>query len=152
MTINEQDKETQRIVTELKRVVDEGYGFFASIARYITENYQPKTTSTDIEGLRKEFTQQLTEKVPADNFSNGYIWVCSQNADDVWNFFAPHLSNKSELKKEAVGGFVKLLKEYEFYSGDIGVTANRMGSSMSDLEFLAKQYLSSNENEESEGK
>lgn len=104
-----------------------------------------KTTSTDIEEFKKEFGEKfgrLLSNVLPDKF----VFV----ENEVWDFFAPHLSNKSELKKEAVGDFVKLLKEYEFYSGDIGVTANRMGGGMSDLEFLAKQYLSSGEKEESE--
>lgn len=59
---------------------------------YITENYQPKTTSTDIEELKKEFEKE------AESVKFGFEF----DKEEIWNFFLPHLSNKSELKKEAV--------------------------------------------------
>lgn len=47
---------------------------------YITENYQPKTTSTDIEELRREY----------------FIAVGQGKVKDIetaWTWFAPHISN-----------------------------------------------------------
>lgn len=77
----------------------------------IQDNYQPKTTSTDMEELRKEFEQKFpfhskfytgsTDGVnpPVMNVEHGST---SGLPHEIWNFFAPYLSNRSGLKEEAV--------------------------------------------------
>lgn len=84
MTINELSKEYDFIGAFGEEVAER-------LKRDIKKIVQPKTTSTDIEELRKEFDELLA----------GQYWKFVTR-DAIWNLFAPHLSNKSELKKEAV--------------------------------------------------
>ena len=92
---------------EILKLTYEGDIMWEQAYELITKNYQPKTTSTDIEGLRKEFEDKF-EKM-SNGLGRGLIgYLDGVNdiqcffTDDIWNYFLPHLSNKSELKREAV--------------------------------------------------
>lgn len=73
---------------------------------------QPKTTSTDIEELKKEFEERVIGETFAggifndnDNqrmYTSGYADGFRSAKSISWRWFEPHLSNKSELKREAV--------------------------------------------------
>lgn len=82
-------------------------------------NIQPKTTSTDIEELRKELFEWVDKNIDQDQ----EYGLSPVDWGRVFNFFAPHLSNKSELKKEAVREFVEQLTlgEYQYSSDKMNV-------------------------------
>ena len=63
-----------------------------------------KTTSTGIEELKKEFKKQFTDGYGFTHQDYRLRDGGSTLIKDIWNFFLHHLSNKSELKKEAVTG------------------------------------------------
>ena len=92
---------------------------------------QPKTTSTDIEELRKVYNERFTY-----GGITGTIALTTDNALAIWNFFAPHLSNKSELKKEAVQEFMEFCWDGGEHDGWIIAKAD--------------EYLSYDEKEENE--
>ena len=60
--------------------------------------------------LKKEFTEKFTYKAPADiceayfNIPNS-LWVCSQNAEEVWSWF------ESKLNEEREKSYLQGLKE-----------------------------------------
>lgn len=60
------------------------------ISKFIAENYQPKTTSTDIEELRQRFYRELcnTHNRGEERLLRGVT------IDDIFDFFLPHVSNK----------------------------------------------------------
>jgi hypothetical protein len=95
-------------------------------------------TDKDMGEIRKEFFEFWN--TPENVIEDGGIDVSPRK---IWNFFAPHLSNKSELKKEAVREFV------DFYESinDLNVTKG-----CSHVRKIAEEYLSSNEKEVSGGK
>ena len=120
--------------------------FVADLSKYIAENYQPKTTSTDIEELRKEFEERVIGETFAggifndnDNqrmYTSGYADGFRSAKGISWRWFAPHLSNKSELKKEAVQEFMEFCWDGGEHDGWIIAKAD--------------EYFSSNEKEEGE--
>lgn len=73
-----------------------------------------KTASTDIEEIRKEFEKKFGE-LTIHHSQGKRIKVRKPNSDMemAWDFFLPHLSNKSELRKKAVREFV----DYAFKEG-----------------------------------
>ena len=81
-----------------------------------------KTTSTGIEELRKEFMEKFGSNCIPAVF--------------IWEWVAPHLSNKSELKKEAVREFMEFCWDGGEHDGWIIAKAD--------------EYFSSNEKEEGE--
>jgi hypothetical protein len=130
---NADDEEVEISGVEFSRetmndVIDE-------LTDYITENYQPKTTSTDIEELRKEFMRKFTREIfeavdvgegQGDVVPVGLEIEPDALPEEIWNFFLPHLSNKSELKsaehikREAVRGLIEYLEvntDKVFYLG-----------------------------------
>ena len=60
--------------------------------------------------IKKEFTEKFTYKAPADiceayfNIPNS-LWVCSQNAEEVWSWF------ESKLNEEREKSYLQGLKE-----------------------------------------
>lgn len=105
--------------------------------------------STDIEELKKKF-----EVYVGDSMTWG-------GKESIWGFFAPHLSNKSELKKEAVREFVddmKLVNEAEIdYPDKEQYSRGEIDDHISNYELgwirhklRIRRFLSSNEKEESE--
>lgn len=110
---------------------------------------QPKTTSTDIEELRKKFkllfgVVHQNDKV--DPWFNGK----ELTTDRVFDFFLPHLSNKSELKKEAVMGFVGFLSKQLLAVGGTWQELELKQKTLDKINKSAQQYLSSNEKEVSQ--
>lgn len=63
-------------------------------------NIQPETTSTNIEELKEEFFKKIGYTVTKDEDGDEAWSVTWFNPEGYFDFFAPHLSNKSELKKE----------------------------------------------------
>ena len=127
-------------------------GLRNDLVNYITENYQPKTTSTDIEELRQRFYRELcnTHNRGEERLLRGVT------IDDIVDFFAPHLSNKAELKKEAVRDFVddicEDLIESRNHSFGSKIYENLTLPVIEYISSFGRKYLSSNEKEESEEK
>lgn len=100
MTINEAIKHLREVWFGAGATGDE-------FERQALELLQPKTTSTDIEEVRKEFKKKFGDNIYRyDSFPHG-TGAYTTIPEDIWEFFTPHLSNKSELQKEAVEGFAE---------------------------------------------
>ena len=99
MTINETIKLNKSIDGFLLLYIKPA---FEKAMREYAEQVQPKTTSTDIEELKKEFNKQFTDGYGFTHQDYRLRDGGSTLIKDIWNFFLPHLSNKSGLKKEAV--------------------------------------------------
>jgi len=111
-----------------------------------------KTTSTDMEELKKEFELLFTIDGLFEDDLRGHRLLHTNNSKRIWDFFAPHLSNKSELKKEAVIEAIdKMDKEMTCVYGSCEPNCSHVSFARAKLRQL-KQYLSSNEKEGSEGK
>lgn len=124
------------------------------IDKYIQENFQLKATSTYIEELEEDAIRSQVRDVLLDVY---YAGVGSSfptdeycdYIDDVVKIFAPHLSNKSELKKEVVREFVKYVfkqkvgtdpKARIYLDMDGDVPLGLLG-----LKMIMQTYLSSDE-------
>lgn len=108
-----------------------------------------ETTSTDIEDLKKEKTIRLRikEKLSA-------LWKQETGVDSAYlsikkdfnELFAPHLSNKSELKKEAVREFSEVISD-RLHNRFRGKENSALFRTILDFEIegYLEEYLSSDE-------
>ena len=85
---------------ELHMVAEEIQQCCYNLEKEIQENYPPKTTSTDIEEVYERIYDLFDTGVNLDGMS--YEYEKQVLEPSVKELIAPHLSNKSELKKEAV--------------------------------------------------
>lgn len=120
-----------------------------------------KTTSTDIEELRKEFEEgfRYTFSAPIVDLTTkkertGQSVLLSDINDIIirqlkyiYTFFAPHLSNKSEVEKEAVGEFEEML--FHHFMDCPSDTTYTKSDIKAVLAVVLNEYLFSNEKEES---
>lgn len=102
------DEDYAQKQAEEKDVITGSYN--EAIRDVINLHLSSKPTSTDIEGLRKEFLNKFGHIDAADvRFWAGDYdklkesgFFDTETALEIWIPFLPHLSNKSELKKEDV--------------------------------------------------
>lgn len=104
---------------------------------------QPKTTSTDIEEVTGKFITMTSDYYASHPKET---WVMDYTTK-VIDFFLPHLSNKSELKKEAVMGFVGFLSKQLLAVGGTWQELELKQKTLDKINKSAQQYLSSNEKE-----
>lgn len=107
---------------------------------------QPKTTSTDIEEVTGKFITMTSDYYASHPKET---WVMDYTTK-VIDFFLPHLSNKSELKKEAVMGFVGFLSKQLLAVGGTWQELELKQKTLDKINKSAQQYLSSNEKEVSQ--
>lgn len=112
MTINEIEHKIKVLGGQAQKARQYG-GNFSHIEgqikalKWVLKRIQPNTTSTDIEEVRKEFKKKFGDNIYRyDSFPHG-TGAYTTIPEDIWEFFTPHLSNKSELQKEAVEGFAE---------------------------------------------
>ena len=124
-----------------------------------------------IEEIKNRFKDKLTWNEPSDVFERalgkGSLWVCTNNANEVWDFFSKELSTLiQEERKDAVEGFVEWLynnvpntaikaKDVAGYLESEGVKSNEKDDTTKMLDRTTdnKEYYDYTESlKESEGK
>ena len=153
MTINEQIKEILEIHRKSVDWKKEAPTFNDYRANKIISLFQPKTTSTDIESLKKDYEEYFCNGTTIEELE------MEEDGDDltavyVWRWFESRLSNKSEVKKEAVCR-VCGMETSTVYNINLKAThiCNKCGRSIAKQELDSMFYLSSDEkNSEGEGK
>ena len=93
MTINKLEEQIRRILGQAE-TEDKAVSMLLTLL-------QPKITSTDIESLKKDYEEYFCNGTTVEELE------MEEDGDDltavyVWRWFESRLSNKSELKKEAV--------------------------------------------------
>lgn len=105
------------------------------------KNDQPKTTSTDIEEVKKEFEELMYAKGMEGVIDTKFINL-------ALNFFAPHLSNKSELKKEIAKDIQQKVMDLIFDTRNSAEFARGFMACKTYVDGMIFQYLWSNEKED----
>lgn len=130
-------------------IKDEIWDFFEKYLKGGSDEQNDKsivlhTTSTDIEELKKEFAQRFGIKLGINDFLSSEAQTEEAlRAIDIWNFFAPHLASKSELKKEVVEDIIKLI--YKKYQDEVDDESRYTNSGLDLAIFTIKEHLSSDE-------